>query len=272
MMELGNMFFGCSRGEFPVERDIGYEGLLYVLYEKLGIEDYDRYENDVFVLRPYYWGECDCDANEGEYHKKDCSLIQPNFHHKPSGLKIKWYKHPFRDSYSNQEITLVSFFEIIHSCLQSIQGEHTMSYQIRSIEFRETDKGRAYARVQLADDKRFFSMWSDYETGEFPKGFNEGAYINADIVQKGKYWNLNNVVVQRDDSKPSGGSTAGHPSIGQYDTMILSYAKDLAMSIVTKETTTQDMMLSRVRFFYDGLQGILLGEDQEEPWDEDIPH
>lgn len=137
-----------------------------------------------------------------------------------------------------------------------------MSYQIRSIEFKQTDKGRAYARVQLADDKRFFSMWSDYETGEFPKGFNEGAYINADLVQKGKYWNLTNVVVL--DRGASASSNGERSPIGQYDTMLLSYAKDLAIQIVTKEPTTPTMMLDRVRFFYNGLQVILLGEDEPE--------
>lgn len=265
------MFFGCSRGKFPVERGIGFEELFYVLYEKLGIKDYDYYENDVFVLRPYYWGECDCDANDGEYHKKNCSLIQPNFHHKPSDLRIKWYKRPFRDSYSNQEMTLISFFKVIHSCLQSIQGGSEM--QIETIEYKETQSGKEMARVQLVGDKKWYTVWPDYETGEWPEGFEEGAYIEAQKAKKGSFWNLTNLVVVDEESEPeprqrSSGKRSS-PNKGQSapkrdhtpDSMLLSYAKDLAVSIGCQDMS-EDEVLGRVRRLFEGLKKVI---------DKDVP-
>ena len=68
-MELGNMFFGNSRGEFEVN-SVKKEDLIHGLIELCGAEPYGEldedskyyneltggFKNDVFEINPYYWG------------------------------------------------------------------------------------------------------------------------------------------------------------------------------------------------------------------------
>ena len=59
-----------------------------------------RYENDVFVMRPFYWGDCDCGADDADAerpHADTCAILLPNFLHKKSGLRVCWYKWIGRD-------------------------------------------------------------------------------------------------------------------------------------------------------------------------------
>jgi len=118
-MELGNLLFGHSHGEYPIPRHTGYEAELSLLFETLGSDLYGiDFENEVFVTTPYYWGDCEC---EGEYHDEDCPTMKPNFYHKSSGLEIYWYKYPLRDSYSNQKLDRMGFRKIIDECIESIE-------------------------------------------------------------------------------------------------------------------------------------------------------
>jgi len=81
---------------------------------------------------PYPFGcaiHCDCGRDERyrkwretHDHADDCALVLPNFHHKPSGLKIEWYKYPLRDSYSNRPLTLCEFRAVIDDCIKSLEG------------------------------------------------------------------------------------------------------------------------------------------------------
>jgi len=119
------------------------------------------FENDTFAVMPYYWGDCTCgyDDRENEWckkndhqpecyyvafgcasrcncdysdrwnefvkthgHSKDCPIVKPNFLYKPTGFEIQWYKYPFRDSYTNQPITLDEFKAIIDNCIASVVG------------------------------------------------------------------------------------------------------------------------------------------------------
>lgn len=66
-MELGNMLFGNSRGNYEIARRGGYEHELYRLFEVTQNTDYkninsygDDFENDTFFIFPYYWGDCTC--------------------------------------------------------------------------------------------------------------------------------------------------------------------------------------------------------------------
>lgn len=68
-MELGNMMFGHSRGQFPVVRGAGYEDQLDRLFTVID-PDYWRdvtFENETFAVRPYYWGDCTCGYEEKEW-------------------------------------------------------------------------------------------------------------------------------------------------------------------------------------------------------------
>ena len=146
------------------------------------------YENAVFAMRPYYWGECDCGYDgfewpekhigcyQNEYdalpkdkkeswskdrkltkalckkyglsypdgsavhctcdyhrrvqawhdgigyptgHKDTCATVLPNFHHKPSGLKISWYKYIGRGMSANTERP-DNWNEIMAECDKSV--------------------------------------------------------------------------------------------------------------------------------------------------------
>lgn len=122
-MELGNMLFGNSRGTYSLERgiwqrtffefldEIGLDGYGYV--EDEGLKEYttDRggFENDIFVINPYYWGD---DESIMEEH---------NFIYKPTGYEIDWYKYPLRDSYANKKLTFKEFKEILNECKKSVK-------------------------------------------------------------------------------------------------------------------------------------------------------
>lgn len=56
----------------------------------------DRYKEKLEELKSR-WGE---DLR----HKDDCMLERPNFWHKPTGLKLMWYKYPLRSAYSNRKV------------------------------------------------------------------------------------------------------------------------------------------------------------------------
>lgn len=194
-MELGNLAFGHSRGEYPVDR--GLQTTFHEWLDVMGFGSYGNkkdsdewaFENDTFRMQPYYWGDCQCgfedaemnwyaendhapdcyqvalhhaigdspygqerdakikrvcaeyrlpypsgcmvhctcDYNErfgaflGEHsHADDCPTITPNFHHKPTGLQIMWYKYPFRDSYSNQPLDKARLHGIMQDCANSM--------------------------------------------------------------------------------------------------------------------------------------------------------
>lgn len=125
--ELGNLMFGHSRGNYPVDRD-KYQDLLYHFMERNGFdayghyidlnkgqipcdkEDNSSYKNATFVIRPYYWGD-------------DEKLMRlPNFHYFPTDLSIRWYKYALRDSYSNREFTKGEFIKILRDCEESMYG------------------------------------------------------------------------------------------------------------------------------------------------------
>lgn len=72
-MEIGNLIFGNSRGNFPIKRGKGFErelGRLFDAYapnrdnswREYGVE----FENDTFAVFPYYWGDCTCGYDEFE--------------------------------------------------------------------------------------------------------------------------------------------------------------------------------------------------------------
>ena len=129
MMELGNMIWGNSRGEFEVPREDAWTGPLVELMEQAGCDFYGMpsfdfygkpgFENGIFIIRPYYWGDCVCGCEEDD-HAADCPIILPNFHYLPTDFKLDWYKYPLRDSYMNQDVSIEQFLEIPPACPRSL--------------------------------------------------------------------------------------------------------------------------------------------------------
>ena len=121
-MELGNMVFGNSRGKYAVQPRMDYQN---AFWDFLSANEWDghavrtddsedpySFENDVFVIRAYYRGEDEAEAE------------LPNFVFKPLGLEICWYKYPMRDAYSNQDVGLEDFKAILRVCELSMKEEH----------------------------------------------------------------------------------------------------------------------------------------------------
>lgn len=124
-MELGNFLFGNSRGDFPIpdrtswqdafvelfiESDL-FDGYGYYKNNKNDPEHTTNrggYENDIFIINPYYWGDDEIIAE------------LPNFVYKPTGFEIQWYKYPMRDSYMNQNISLDAAIKIWKECIESM--------------------------------------------------------------------------------------------------------------------------------------------------------
>lgn len=76
-MELGNLIFGNSRGEYPLERGMGFEEELYRLFDAYAPQrdnswrEYgEEFENEIFSVFPYYWGECTCGFDNYEFTEK----------------------------------------------------------------------------------------------------------------------------------------------------------------------------------------------------------
>ena len=117
-MELGNAIFGNSRGEFEVPRK-EFEDIFIPFMEEIGVglRGYDKdpdatyatFDNEVFTIRPYYWGD------------EEEIMSLPNFVYKPTNFQIQWYKYPLRDSYMNQNISIEEFKEVIDICRKSIK-------------------------------------------------------------------------------------------------------------------------------------------------------
>ena len=117
-MELGNLVFGNSRGQYCIPRHEGWENVLWVLFDALGCEGYGiNFENETFWIMPYYWGGCECGSDE---HEPECLKVKDNFCYNPTGFGLQWYKYPFRDSYMNQQIELEQFRGIINTCIASL--------------------------------------------------------------------------------------------------------------------------------------------------------
>lgn len=121
-IEIGNLFFGHSRGTWPVERGVLQDEFGKFL-EELNCDEYGRYDggiegleanerggcrNETFEINPYYWGEDDEEAE------------RPNFAYAPEKLELRWYKYPMRDSYCNEEMNLDRMRGIIEKCLASV--------------------------------------------------------------------------------------------------------------------------------------------------------
>lgn len=121
-MELGNLMFGNSRGTYAVEPREDYQD---AFFEFLNANGYDGhavrvddlvpdpycFENDVYIIRAYYWGE-----------DEEIAAL-PNFVFKPLGLEISWYKYPMRDAYSNQDVPMDVFKAILKVCEFSMKSK-----------------------------------------------------------------------------------------------------------------------------------------------------
>lgn len=89
-------------------RDVNQELWNYIMTGQYNGEN--AFSNDTFQIKPYSWG------------------IEPNdwhFWHKPSGLKVAWYKYPLRGAASNMQVTHEQFRAILYDCMNSVHPHCT---------------------------------------------------------------------------------------------------------------------------------------------------
>ena len=121
------MIFGNSRGTYAVPRTItrdGYEWeeMFCDFLERIGCDRRGHCEktpptcertedggliSETFEVHPYNWDFFNTSS-------------APNFIYHPTGLEIRWYKYPLRDSYSNQELTYNQLEDILRKCEESL--------------------------------------------------------------------------------------------------------------------------------------------------------
>lgn len=115
-IELGNLLFGNSRGNYAIEREEWQDPFCKFL-DNNGFDGYGYkegsdercFENDTFIIRPYYWGD-----------EEDIAEL-PNFEYKPTGFTISWYKYPMRDAYASHDISTEEFIAILKACENSLK-------------------------------------------------------------------------------------------------------------------------------------------------------
>ena len=162
-MEIGNILFGNSRGTYKIDRQGGYEDIFAEFLTSNNFDSYGykkdnkerTFENDVFIIRPYYWGD---DEEEAQL---------PNFVHKATNLEINWYKYPMRDAYSNQDIDIKTFKTIINECSQSLENNKKKTEKIVEIyEDELTDSERDMPDLVRCKDCLHGTKTKDYKNKE----------------------------------------------------------------------------------------------------------
>lgn len=136
-MELGNMIFGCSRGEFEVDR--AWQDILCYLFSEAGLDcrgypetntpvkgwDGEKFESDTFIVRPYNWSaECTCGFDdeleewwENNPHSKNCYSVVKEGH------KRKLLE-PYKDVVEDDD-GYISFFSLKDDKLRKrLEREH----------------------------------------------------------------------------------------------------------------------------------------------------
>lgn len=147
-LELGQMMFGNAVGRFNLGE---HEGFVVDELRKLAalVERHlhpdmsidtpfsgymEDFKNDVFEIHPYWWGQCECQAenedhremSEEEYgpfwetHFPVCHVMMPNFRF--GTIEIRWYKHAGRGMSleTDHEVSLAEWTEVFEKCRQSI--------------------------------------------------------------------------------------------------------------------------------------------------------
>lgn len=87
-------------------RDVNQELWNYIMVDPYHGEH--PFENDTFQIKPYSWS-----SEPNDWH----------FWHKPSGLKVAWYKYPLRGAAANMPVTHAQFRAVLYDCMNSIHPQ-----------------------------------------------------------------------------------------------------------------------------------------------------
>lgn len=95
-----------KRCDLNISREV-FEAIWCQYMNSMGETPDTDTENDTFCVRSYDW--------------MDTRKEQWNFWHKPSGIKIEWYKYPLRGAKINMLISPEQFVDILKDCHNSTQ-------------------------------------------------------------------------------------------------------------------------------------------------------
>ena len=105
------------KGMFGPAKDYTLDAILRIIAEEFGQEGEwaSKYgtnvDNFTFMMHRYCW----CDQEDCPW----CSGDAPNFHYKPTGLKVSWYKYIGRSMEASREVSNQELAKILWDCLQS---------------------------------------------------------------------------------------------------------------------------------------------------------
>lgn len=150
MPELGNLLWGHSYGEYPIEDrekfqekfqellDMGFDSYGSVVDDDLEY-NYMQILTSKFTNADIYSEDSVYVKNSPDYHPHihyfDNGIFMinpyywgdaedlmefPNFIYYEDNIKIRWYKYPFRDSYMSKKLSYEEFCNIIDKCKQSL--------------------------------------------------------------------------------------------------------------------------------------------------------
>ena len=132
-MGLDNLLFGNSRGDYKVSNR--FEGLFVAALNEAGFDKFGfcrTWKSDTpaptpyderatathhFVIQPYVWDNLENAA------------ICPNFVDRVTGLKLRWYEYPLRDSYANYDLTEEMLVPILQRFVEECREHGATPYE-----------------------------------------------------------------------------------------------------------------------------------------------
>lgn len=156
MPELGNLLFGHSYGEYPIEDrekfqekfwellEMGFDSYGYIDNDKLekyaqikesNLTNRDIYpedsrpvkENPDYKPRLHYFDNGVFMINPYYWGDAEDLMDFPNFIYygvtAEENVEFRWYKYPWRDSYVSKNISYKDFCKIVDKCKDSLKGE-----------------------------------------------------------------------------------------------------------------------------------------------------
>lgn len=72
-------------------------------------------ETQVFMMHRFCW--CDSEDCAWCWDESEKGERAPNFHHKPSGLKVNWYKYIGRDIVVNKQLSIPELAKVLADCV-----------------------------------------------------------------------------------------------------------------------------------------------------------
>lgn len=196
-MEIGNLLFGHSRGQFEIERHAGFENELERLFEAYAPKrdnswrEYgEEFTNEIFEVHPYYWGDCTCGFSE-RWQKKDEEWCKINIHSADcyqTELQFELEKYKEGSGYNKIEFAAFgkdkSIFSGFDTKVENNNGIISAVGVARKDDAMEKWR-EAYKKKQEFENKLFDRLCKKYNVS---REFGFGVHCTCDYEQKRIAW------------------------------------------------------------------------------------